>query len=526
MKRRHAQSAAAAMLAFLTTPASGAVIGAPARDNFNSSEETYLDAASSGDPKAVLALAEFYAAYDLWPEALATIKRSVRPDAAGEALQIEALYRLGRFSAAAAAAEGKHALSAFRAMALTRLGAYEEAAAIFAKASPPPGFDAEHHLLSAEASAFAKDASRALKALDAAVKAGLPKSETARLQFVRGQIHRAQGEEARASTLFERAARGLPDDWSMRARAALAQTVDDLAPLALMWRSEAFDRDVLMREAAIALESADYERGLGALSRAAARFPQSDAALAAQATIGAALADLFAADLPPEKAARLFFAHVSFAPPGREGDALIRQAADRLKTLGLFAEAAALLDHQVFKRLRGAERSRVAADLADLQLEARTPEAALRTLRATRIAGLDGATIARRRLLEATALARLGRSDAALSLLENADSPAEKAARAAINWDAERWSDAAGDYAAVFSAEPENRHAAMRAATAFLLAGDRAGYRAFAGAGAPQLDGTPEGDVIKAMGSVDRDAFLGDFMTKYRALYGAKAGES
>jgi hypothetical protein len=500
----------------------GAIAERAAKTGFDAAEETHLQAAAAGDASAVVALAEFYAAHGLWPETIAAVERLKTPDAAAEALLVEAHYRFARYRDVIAASEGKHALSAFRAMALTRISAYAEAAAAFAKAEPPKGLEADFHLAAAEAHVFAGEAARALKSLDVAAVAGLPKPETARFQFLRGRIHLAAGDMARARAQFERAARHKADDWSMRAAIALADDAEALDRLALNWRSETFDRDLAMREGALALAKSSYEQGFAAYARVVARFPDSDAALAAQGEIGARLGGLFRADLPIEESARLFFDYVAFAPPGREGDALIRQAADQLKALGLYADAASLLDHQVSKRLRGLERSRVAADLADLQLAAKTPDAALRTLRSTRIAGLDAETNARRRLLEATALARLGKYEAAASLLEKAATLAETAMRASVHWEAERWSAAAADYAAIFAATPANREAALRAATAFLLAGDRSGYRDFAnGAGKP-LAGTREGEVIKSMGDIDRDAFLSTFMDKYRALYKSK----
>ena len=503
-----------------------AIAAEAARTGFDAAEERHLQAASGGDAAAVIALGEFYAAHALWPEAIAAINRLKAPDDVAALLRARAQYNFGRFRDVIAGAEGKHALSGYRAMAQTRIGAYAAAAAAFGKAARPPGHEYDFHLCAAEAYAFTGDTARALRSLDAAASAGLPKTATARFHFLRGAIHRAAGEEGRARAQFERAAKGEESDWSMRARIALAADRTGLDRLSLMWRSDAFDRALLTREGELALAAKDLERGFGAYSRLAARFPDSDAALAAQAEIGARLGDVFTADLPVEEGARLFFSHVSFAPPGREGDALIRQAAGRLQSLGLYAEAASLLDHQVFKRLRGAERSRIAADLADLQLSARMPDAALRTLRATRIAGLDAETNARRRVLEATALARLGKNDAAVALLETAASPAEREARAAIHWDGERWSAAAIDYAAVFFAAPAKRDAAMRAATAFLLAGDRAGYRDFAKGAAALLAGTREGDVIKSMGDIDRDVFLATFMDRYRALYAARPADS
>jgi hypothetical protein len=526
MKRRTPLLLAAGILALVQAPAlaadRGAIAERAAETGFDAAEESYLQAASAGDARAVVALAEFYAAHGFWPETIAAISRLKTPDGAAEALRVEAQYRFGRFRDAIAASEGKHALSAFRAMALTRIGAYAEAAAAFTKAAPPEGLAADFYLAAAEALVFTGEATRALKSLDAAAVAGLPKAEAARFQFLRGHIYLASGDAARAHAQFERAAKYGADDWSMRAKIALADNAGALSRLALMWRSEAFDRDLAMRAGSLALANASYKNAFASFARVAARFPDADAALTAQGEIGAHLGDLFNADLPVEDIARIFFAHVSFAPPGREGDALIRQAAEQLKALGLYADAAALLDHQVFKRLRGIERSRVAADLADFQLQAKTPDAALRTLRSTRIAGLDAETRTRRRLLEATALARLGKNEAAAALLEKAATPAETAMRASVHWEAERWSAAAADYAAIFAATPANREAALRAATAFLLAGDRSGYRDFANGAGTRLAGTREGEVIKSMGDIDRDAFLGTFMDKYRALYSSK----
>jgi hypothetical protein len=61
----------------------------------------------------------------------------------------------------------------------------------------------------------------------------------------------------------------------------------------------------------------------------------------------------------------------------------------------------------------------------------------------------------------------------------------------------------------------------VRAATAFLLAGDRAGYRAFAKEAALRLEGTPEAGLIGALGDVDQDEFIARFMRSYRSVYGS-----
>jgi hypothetical protein len=506
-----------------------ALLAESMRLGFDKAEEALLAASASGDAAALKTLTEFYVAHQLWPEALAAIARVRTPDAETEILAAEAQYSLGRCRKLAGAVPRENVARAFRAMSLVRLGAYSESLAAFASASTPDRFAADYDLSKAEALIASGDAAGAAAALTRAAKAQESGESITRSQFLRAVLLRIQGEEAKARAEFRRAGDAPPDEWSMRARIAETEDESALAALSLAWKSEAFDRELLMRRAALSAKAGDYEKALRAFAAVTTRFPESDAALKAQAEGGGVLAALFKdADLSAEEAARIFFEHVAFAPPGREGDALIRSAAARLKTLGLYAEAAALIDHQVFKRLRGADRSRVAAELADLHLAARAPEAALAALRATRISGLDADTNARRRRLEATALAELDKDEAALTLLAAATEPEDRRLRAAIAWEGGNWPQSAADYAAAFSVAPEalsktDRETAVRAATAYLLAGDRSGYRAFVEAAAPRLKGAREESLIRSLGDVDRDAFLQRFMEYYRALYGAPA---
>lgn len=525
------RTGAALALSLVLTAALSSVAAAPdpARDGFDAAEEAHLRVAASEEPSAVRALADFYAGHELWPEALAALARLKAPDAGARRLAVEAAYRLGRHRMVVEQTSVDPSLRAYRALSLTRLGAYAEAAAGFEGTSAPDGLLADFHLSAAEARVFSGDASGAGSDLDAAARIGVVGADETRLHFLRAQVHLAAGAAKAGRGELRRAAKGPPDEWSMRARLALAQSAEALEAMRLSWRSPAFDRDRLTAEGSARLARGEFEQGFAALARVAYDYPESDAALRAAAKIGAGLAALFdSADLPLEGSARVFFDHVEFAPPGAEGDALIRQAADRLTALGLYREAAMLLDHQVFKRLRGAERARVAADLADLQLAANAPDAALAALRSTRIAGLDAQTNARRLRLEATALARSGKRDNALALLANAADPQALTLRASIYWDGERWADAARDYAAAFAAAGparDDRVSAVRAATAYLLAGDRAGYRAFVASAAAQLEGTAEEKLIRSLGDIDRDAFLATFMENYRALFAGAAGQ-
>lgn len=499
-------------------------------EGFEATEEKYLAAASTGEAAAVVALARFYMAHELWVEACAALERlGEERDKTARALEAECDYRMGRYERVIALAGAPGANNPLAAMALVRLGAYDEARDAFEKAPPIDGstnLRSDYFLSRAEAlieTGATDDAEAALKA------AGDSRSESRR-RFLQARIHLARGDALKAAGAFRSAAASGADEWSMRARVAIAEREREIGvieALSLEWRGGAFERDMQMALGRLRLDGADYDRGFRALKIVVDRFPRSDDAIAAQDAIAAMLPTLFADEsgLHPKDAARLFFENVEFAPPGHEGDRLIHEVSSKLEALGLYEQAAQLLDHQVFRRLRGAERSIVAADLADLHLLARNPAEALRVLRSTRIAGLSEKDVQRRRRLEAKALAANGEADRALALLSAAPTAGDLLLRAEINWARRAWPDAAADYSSYVAGtraltSNEDRTAAVRAATAFLLAGDRAGYRAFAMEASLRLEGSAEADLIRTMGDVDREQFLANFMSSYRSVYG------
>lgn len=518
--------AVAMALTFAVAPVVGRA--SPASEGFIAEEERLRTAAVAGDEAAVVALAEFYAAQELWIEALAALKRVDKdPSPAAIRLAAECDYRIGRYRAVVARLDSRKDWTALLAMALTRLGAYTRAAALFPKTrarAVPAALRGDYALAKAEALAEIGDEMAARAALKEAGEG----VATVRASFVLSKIETSRGEKAKANAALRAAAAGPTDDWSMRARLAIALADRDISAieaLSLQWRGGAFERDAERALGALRLAGADYDRGFAALRRIVDRSPEADAAVEAQDLIAGALPKLFAAtsDLDPKDAARLFFENVEFAPPGRDGDALIKEAAMKLEALGLYTQAARLIDHQTFKRLRGAERSVSAADLARLHLSAKAPGEALRVLRSTRIAGLAPEVVKRRRLLEAEALAANGEADDALALLAAAPTREELALRAEINWSRRQWAAAASDYASVVSAasslDARERTAAVRAATAYLLADDRAGYRAFASEALNRLAGAPEADLIATLGDVDREQFLADFISDYRSVF-------
>jgi len=498
------------------------------RLGFSKAEEAYLAAASSGDARSNQRLAHFYMAHGLWVEALAR----VRDDAtsAGTLLAAECDVRMGRNRAALARLLEIAPQDAIAAIALTRLGAYAEAREIFLSTPPPDpsrNLSEEFWLAAAETYAATADADKASNALSHTGE--FVNSFAAAHYYLSGLVKSARNDKAGAIANFHRADDSSAGEWGMRARLEIAVSAKDvrsIEALSLQWRGGAFERDLQFALGGMRLAGGDFDRGFAALRQVVDQFPESQAALDAQDQIATTLPKLFLDEtgLHPKEAARLFFENVAFAPPGKEGDKLIQEAAEKLKALGLYRQAAQLLDHQVFKRLRGADRARIAADLAELLLEAKNPKSALKAIRATRVAGLPDEVNKRRRQIESKALAQTGKTEEAVALLSETPESTDLKLRAEINWSRRAWPDAARDYAAYFSSlasltGKEDNSVAVRAATAFLLAGDRAGYRAFSMQASDRLGNTAEAELIRSLGDIDHDQFLAKVMEDYRAVF-------
>jgi hypothetical protein len=500
-----------------------------AQAGFAAAEETRLAAAASGDLEAVLELSRFYMASGLWVEALARVRDIEDPAAMLIAAECE--YRMGRYRAVVARLESTSARPAILGISYARLGSFDEARKIF-DAAPQErvAADLTGDLIRAKAETYAETGALDLAAAALSGGAGAVGFEAS--NFIVAKIRGLRGDQAGAATALRRAASGEDNEWSMRARLALLNTageVDAIERLMLERRGGPFEREALLSLGRIRLSADDFDRGFRALHKLVNTYPESLAALDAQSLIEKALPKLLddESGVTAKDAARLFFENVEYAPAGAEGDKLIRSAAAKLSALGLYRQAAQIMEHQVFNRLRGAERSRVAADLAELHLEAKDPQAALRDIRSTRIAGLSDDMNARRRHIEARALVQAGKAESALGLLSDAPQAADLKLRGDINWNRKLWADAARDYVAYISARTaldarSDRDLAVRAATAFLLAGDVAGYRSFAGLAAQKMNGAPELSLINSLGDVDQAQFLAKALESYRAVYAGR----
>lgn len=153
----------------------------------------------------------------------------------------------------------------------------------------------------------------------------------------------------------------------------------------------------------------------------------------------AALATLLAPDsgVPLPQAAGLYWDYRELAPTGAEGDLLALRFVDRLQQAGLYARAAELLHYQLMRRAQDVAQGPLSVRVASLQILAGRPELALTALQETEQPGFTDEMRWNRKRMEAVALYRMGRAEAAAAALDGV--PDAALVRAEINWRARKW---------------------------------------------------------------------------------------
>lgn len=308
-----------------------------------------------------------------------------------------------------------------------------------------------------------------LAAAGAAIDAGQPKPALAWLALfgdqnpeanvLRGRALIAAGDPQAGRIRLKRAARN--GDAAVRAQAKLgaieaglathslapADAMKQLEALRFGWRGGAVEQRALEIELRLANEAHDLRAQLRA-GAALIRYFKLGAKVAPMlAELRAALAGALAPDsgvsLP--EAAGLYWDYRELAPAGGEGDAMVFRLAGRLQDSGLYARAAELLQYQLTRRAQDVAQGPLSVKVAALHILAGHPDRALDAIRTTEQAGYSAAMHQDRKRIEAVALHRLGRTDAALAALDGL--PDAPAIRAEMRWQAKDWGSFVGENA-------------------------------------------------------------------------------
>jgi len=320
---------------------------------------------------------------------------------------------------------------------------------------------------------------------------------------------------------------------------------ETLASEAMVWRGDDLEANMLKLLAELYFRAHDFRSAFDTVHKAALAHPESKAIDTLLAEASQVFSDLYlngqADGMAPVEALTLYYDYRDFTPAGARGDEMIRNLARRLIKVDLLDQAADLLDYQIQNRLQGAAKAQVAADLAIIQIANRKPQAALKALNDSRVAGLPPAVERQRRILEARALVDAGREDLALDLLSSMDGRDADLLRVDAHWAAKRYDDAAEILERLYSSDqyegqlsPPARTNIVRAAVGFVLAKDRIGLTRLRSKFGDRMSKTPEWpmfDFVTSAVSADSLQFrevaqqvanvdsLDAFLKSYRDVY-------
>ncbi|WP_068085665.1 tetratricopeptide repeat protein [Polycladidibacter stylochi] len=327
---------------------------------------------------------------------------------------------------------------------------------------------------------------------------------------------------------------------------SIQDAIKALEGLAASWRGDKTELRTLQYLAELQTNSGQYRSGFEAMAQAIQSDPDSDITRDIQKRMAEVFADLFlrggAAQMDPVTALALFYDFRDLVPAGRQGDLMVRRLANRLVDMDLLDQAAAILQHQIDHRLKGAAKAQIAADLAVVHLLNRKPEKALRVLSQTRQGQLPDPLLHQRNIVEARALAESGRPDLALELVRNMHGTDVDRLRADTLWEVKSWRKAGEQLEKMHGtrwAEPTplnevERHDILRAAVAYAMGEDRIGIQRLTQKYGPKMLDSPQANAfdvatrsmedkgvefLKVAKSVSTADSLDSFLDEYRRHY-------
>lgn len=300
-----------------------------------------------------------------------------------------------------------------------------------------------------------------LAAAGAAIDSGRPEPALAWLKLfgdrnaeanvLRGRALVATGDVPGGRLRLDRAARN--GDSAVRANARLgmieaglathslspADAIKQLDALRFGWRGDAVEQRALEIQLRLANEAHDLRGQLRAGAALIRYFKLGAKAGPMLAELQAALSAALAADsgVPLAEAAGLYWDYRELAPAGGEGDALVMRLAGRLQDASLYARAAELLEYQLTQRAQDVAQGPLSIKVAALHILAGRPDRALEAIRTTEQPSYSPAMRQDRKRVEAVALHRLGKIDAANAALEGL--PDAAAIRAEMRWQVKDW---------------------------------------------------------------------------------------
>ena len=354
------------------------------------------------------------------------------------------------------------------------------------------------------------------------------------LSYLRGALHAKAGRAAAAEQSWKEAQSSNDRLYKVRADLALidlavstasltpAQAADRLEALRFGWRGDDLEVDILHRLGQFYIQAKNVKAGLNAMSQAVTLYPSSPMAPKIRAEMAATFHDVFLGELgkklSPLDSLTLYQQYRDLMPPGKEGDAVMNNLAERLIAVDLLDQAAILLDDLARNRLQGPDKDRVALRLAGIRLLDHRPDDAIAALDITNNDMLPASMQNERTLLRARALSEQHHDADATALLKDNDSQGAKMLRADIAMHAQAWDAAAKALMDLAGPPPASGHLLtaqqanwlVNAAIAYALDNDQPGLDRLAIDYSAAMASAPQNDTFRMLTQPEKTGQLRD----------------
>ncbi len=285
--------------------------------------------------------------------------------------------------------------------------------------------------------------------------------QKAAIAYLRGEAERVKNQPLKAIEMWNQSAKS--KDQLYRVKSILAQTVlqmhqraikpeeaiEKLERLRFAWRGDGLETQIAQVLGRLYMNNQQWDEAFELMRGAAGVAEGTEEGDAITASMTQSFSQLYTnppKELKPLAAVSLYDRFPELVPPGEEGKAVMRGVADYLLRMDLLERAGG-----IYKKLLAQDKNNVeimhdGLQLTAIQLLAREPEDALKTLQGEPILSTKGTADQerQRRLLAAKAFADLKRYDDAIGILEKLSADKDSLALIADTaWAAEKWELAA-----------------------------------------------------------------------------------
>lgn len=187
----------------------------------------------------------------------------------------------------------------------------------------------------------------------------------------------------------------------------IEEAINRLNQVRVIWRGDSIEKEALKLLGTLYIKNQEFPDGLRAWRDILTYFPSDRDSLQITKNMSQQFTDIFTSDkievMSEIDSLGLYYEFRELTPIGRSGDMIVQRLAERLVMADLLKRAASLLTHQVKFRLKGLEKSKVGARLAEIHLMNHTPKLALSALKSTEHPAQPIDLLIQRQLLRAQA---------------------------------------------------------------------------------------------------------------------------